>query len=89
VRPALLLGAATPRWLLVFYGITLALMLTAGALAGKGVLFYVAMVPVGWLLLRQTRGLRLDDPTDCLARFRANRDVGLLVFAALILGGLG
>ena len=52
-------------------------------------LFYVALVPVGWLLLRQTRGLRLDDPADCLARFRANRDVGLLVFAALVLGASG
>ena len=47
------------------------------------------MVPVAWLLLRQARGLRLDEPADCLARFRANRDVGLAVFAALVLGSLG
>jgi 4-hydroxybenzoate polyprenyltransferase len=86
---ALLLGAATPRWLLIFYGMTLALLMAAGALAGKGILFYLTLVPVAWLLLRQARGLRLDEPADCLARFRANRDVGLVVFVALVLGSLG
>jgi 4-hydroxybenzoate polyprenyltransferase len=86
---ALLLGRATPRWLVAFYGAVLALLLAAGALAGKGVLFYLALVPVAWLLLRQANALRLDDPADCLARFRANRDVGLAVFAALALGTLG
>jgi 4-hydroxybenzoate polyprenyltransferase len=85
---ALLLGAATPQWLLVFYGTTLALLVAAGAMAGKGALFYLALVPVAWLLLRQTRALRLDDAADCLARFRANRDVGLAVFGALALGSL-
>jgi 4-hydroxybenzoate polyprenyltransferase len=85
---ALLLGAATPRWLLAFYGTALGCLLAAGALAGKGALFYLALVPVAWLLARQVRGLRLDDPADCLARFRANRDVGLAVFAALVLGSL-
>jgi len=86
---ALLLGAATPRWLLLFYGTTLTLLIAAGMLAGKGVLFYLMLVPVAWLLLRQVRELRLDEPADCLARFRANRDVGLVVLAALVLGSLG
>ena len=86
---ALLLGRSTPRWLVTFYGAMLVLLLAAGLLAGKGVLFYLALIPVAWLLLRQARDLRLDDPGDCLARFRANRDVGLAVFAALALGTLG
>ncbi len=86
---ALLLGNATPHWLLGFYGIMLLLLLAAGASAGKGWLFYAALLPVAWLLLRQVVELRLDQPADCLARFRANRDVGLAVFAALVLGSLG
>ena len=49
----------------------------------------LAMVPVAWLLLRQARDLRLDEPAECLSRFRANRDVGLAVFAALVLGWPG
>lgn len=86
---ALLLGTATPAWLFGFYGATLALLLAAGLAAGKGLLFVVMLLLVGWLLLRQVRGLRLDDAADCLARFRANRDVGLAVFLALVLGSLG
>ncbi|MFZ1425242.1 MAG: 4-hydroxybenzoate octaprenyltransferase [Geminicoccaceae bacterium] len=86
---ALLLGNATPRWLLGFYGLMLLLLVAAGVSAGKGWLFYAALLPVTWLLLRQARELRLDQPADCLGRFRANRDVGLAVFGALVLGSLG
>lgn len=86
---ALLLGDATPAWLMGFYGITLALLLAAGLAAGKGWPFIAALLPIGWLLLRQVRGLRLGDGADCLRRFRANRDVGLVVFAGLVLGSLG
>ncbi len=86
---ALLLGDATPRWLVGFYGTTFGLLVAAAIVAGKGWLFYVGLLPVAWLLLQQFRGLRLDEPADCLARFRANRDIGLAVFAALVLGSLG
>lgn len=86
---ALLLGERTPAWLAAFYGATLLLVAAAGALAGKGWPFWLGLLAAAWLLARQLRALRLDDPADCLARFRANRDVGLTVFAALALGTLG
>ena len=85
---ALLLGEATPAWLWGFYGVTLALLATAGWLAGAGGLFFAALPPIAFLLWRQIQGLRLGDAADCLRRFRANRDVGLAVFAALVLGFL-
>ena len=85
---ALLLGEATPRWIVGFYAATLVLLAVAGALAGKGRLFWLGLVPVAWLLFRQVRGLRLDDPADCLARFRSNRDAGLAVLVALALGSV-
>ena len=85
---ALLLGPSTPTWLLGFYGLTLTLLLAAGVAAGKGTLFFVALLPIAWLLLRQVHGLKLSDAADCLQRFRANRDVGLAVLAALVLGSL-
>ena len=85
---ALLLGESTPAWLLAFYAVTLALLLAAGLAAGKGALYFLALLPVAWLLLRQVRGLRLGDAADCLQRFRANRDVGLAVFVALVVGSL-
>ncbi len=85
---ALLLGDATPGWLVGFYGAALALLAMAGILAGKGILFVLALPAIAWLLLRQVRGLRLGDAGDCLQRFRANRDVGLAIFLALLIGSL-
>ena len=75
---ALLLGTATPRWLLGFYGLTLALLLAAGALAGKG----AAVLRSRWCRSAGCCCGRLAAcastiRADCLARFRANRDVGL------------
>ena len=85
---ALLFRDQTPFWLLGFYAVTFALIAAAGALAGKGWAFWLALVPVAWLLFRQVRDLKLDEPMDCLRRFRSNRDVGLAVVAALVLGTL-
>jgi 4-hydroxybenzoate polyprenyltransferase len=85
---ALLLAERTPAWVTGFYGATLLLLAAAALLAGKGWAFWVALPFVGWLLFRQVRDLRLDEPADCLARFRSNRDVGLAVTAALVLGTL-
>lgn len=85
---ALLLRERTPGWLAVFYAATLALAAAAGWAAGKGWPFWLGLLLVAWLLFRQLKGLRLDDPADCLARFRSNRDVGLALFAALLLGTL-
>ena len=36
----------------------------------------------------QVTGLDLDDPKDCLAKFKSNQLIGLLVFAAIVLGQL-
>ena len=77
-----------PIWLTGFYGATLALLLAGGVAAGKGIVFVLGLVPVVWLLLRQVVDLRPADPAECLRRFRANRDVGLAVFAVLLLGSL-
>lgn len=85
---ALLLAERTPAWVAGFYGATLLLLAAAALLAGKGWAFWAALPLVGWLLLRQVQDLRLDEPADCLARFRSNRDVGLAVAAALALGTL-
>lgn len=85
---ALKLGAATPAWLAGFYGVMLALLVAAATLAGKGPLFWLVLPAVVWSLWRQTRDLDLDDPADCLARFRMNRLTGLVVFAGLVLGSV-
>jgi 4-hydroxybenzoate polyprenyltransferase len=83
---ALRLGGDTPRWLWGFYGAALALAGLAGLAAGKGFMFYLGLVAASVLLARQIEAIDLDDPADCLDRFRANRTVGLVVFAALVAG---
>jgi 4-hydroxybenzoate polyprenyltransferase len=82
------LGERTRPWLAVFYGLTLMLLAAAALAAGKGLLAWLGLVVVGWLLARQVRRVDINDPADCLAHFRANRLVGLAVTAALLAGSL-
>jgi 4-hydroxybenzoate polyprenyltransferase len=83
------LGAATPRWLWGFYGVTLALLAAAGWSAALGPWFYPLLLPVAGHFAWQIRTLELDDPRSCLRRFRSNRDLGLLVCLAIVAGRIG
>jgi 4-hydroxybenzoate polyprenyltransferase len=83
---ALRLGAATRPWLAVFYGLAVVLLALCGALAGLAWPYYVALgvaaLHFGW----QVMTVAIDDQKDCLAKFRSNRDVGLILFAGIIAG---
>jgi len=57
----------------------------AGWLAGGGVLFTVGLVAFAAHLAWQIVRLDIDDPLNCLAVFKSNRDAGLILFAALVL----
>jgi 4-hydroxybenzoate polyprenyltransferase len=83
------LGAATPAWLWAFYGVTLGLLALAGWQAAMGPAFYLLLGPVAAHFVWQIRTLDLDDPSSCLRRFRSNRDLGLLVFLAIMAGKAG
>jgi 4-hydroxybenzoate polyprenyltransferase len=72
----------------IFYAIFWLAVLAAGILSAQGVLFYVALLPFAWLLHRNVANLDTASTRDCLKRFRANRDIGLALVAALVLGGL-
>ena|GEM_PF-13620 len=85
---ALLFGERTLPWLIGFYGATVVLLAAAALVAGKGLGFWLLLPVVVWTLARQLRGLDLDDPKDCIRRFRMNRATGLAVTAALVAGGL-
>ena len=56
--------------------------------SGLSVWFYPALLVPAALLLRQVMVLDIDDPGVCLRLFRANREVGLAVGAAILLGWL-
>ena len=80
------LGDATVPWLWAFYAITLALLALAAALNGAGLLFYPALALAALHFAWQIRTLDIDDPASCLRRFRSNRELGLLVFVAILAG---
>lgn len=81
---ALRFGRATKTWLSAFYGFAWSAMLVAGWLSGAGAVFVLGMGLAGAQLAWQVATLDIDDADNCLARFRSNRDFGLLIFVAVM-----
>lgn len=83
------LGANVQRGVGVFYGLTVILTIAAGLTAGLGTAFYVALLPWAAHLFRQVRDVRPDNPVLALRLFRSNREAGLILLLAIILGTVG
>jgi 4-hydroxybenzoate polyprenyltransferase len=84
---ALALGAKARLGIGVCYALALALW--AGAIWGvrPEALALSALAPVAFHLLWQVAALRPEDPADALARFRANRFAGFVMFLACLVVG--
>jgi 4-hydroxybenzoate polyprenyltransferase len=63
-----------------------ALLALAGGLAGLGWGFYLALALPAALLARQVVTLDIDDPGLCLLLSKSNREVGLAIGLAVLLG---
>lgn len=85
---ALRFGDRTRPFLVVCYAATLALLALAGALAGLSWWFAPALLLPAALLARQVLLLDIRDPALCLRLFKANRDVGLAIALAFLIGRL-
>ncbi len=85
---ALRFGERTRPFLAACYGVTLALLVAAGFAAGLSWWFLPALLLPAALLARQVVALDIHDPALCLRLFKANRDVGLAVAAAFLIGRL-
>ena len=85
---ALLFGERTAPFLASCYACAVVMLAVAGWMAGLSVWFYPALLLPACLMLRQVIVLDIDDPALCLRLFRANREVGLAVGAAILLGWL-
>jgi len=85
---ARLFAERTRPFLAACYAGAMALLALAGWLAGLSVWFYPALLLPGALLARQVVALDIDDPGLCLRLFRANREVGLAVGLAILIGRL-
>ncbi|MGC8469315.1 MAG: 4-hydroxybenzoate octaprenyltransferase, partial [Acetobacteraceae bacterium] len=85
---ARLFGARTRPFLAACYAGTLALLVAAGAAAGLSAFYFAALLLPAGLMTRQVVRLDIADPALCLALFKANREVGLAVALAILLGRL-
>jgi 4-hydroxybenzoate polyprenyltransferase len=83
---ALALGDRTRPFLLVFYSAAALLWAAAGWSAGLRLGFVAGLALAVAQLAWQAAAVALDDPADCLAKFRSNRIVGWLIFAGIISG---
>ena len=83
---ALLFGRQTRPFLALCYAAMLTLLMAVGLLADLSVWYLAALALPAALLLRQVISLDVDDPARCLALFKANREVGLALAFALLLG---
>jgi 4-hydroxybenzoate polyprenyltransferase len=82
---ALKFGSATKPWLALLYGCAWAAITAAGLMAGAGFFFLLGMILAAAHLAWQVLSLDIDDAENCLVRFRSNRDLGLIVLAAIVL----
>jgi 4-hydroxybenzoate polyprenyltransferase len=85
---ALKLGKDTKAWLLGFDAAMLVLLVAAGAEAGMAWIYYLGVLGVSLHLKWQLSEVDLDDPKNCLAKFRSNRFIGWILLAAIVLGRL-
>ncbi len=81
---ARLFGDRTRRWLIALYGLTIVLIGLSFALAGTGILAYAGLAVAAALLAWQIVTIDIDDGEQCLALFKFNGVVGLIVFLGLL-----
>ena len=83
------MGANVPRGVAVFYTLAVACAAVAGGLAGLGPLFWPGLAACALHLAWQARRVRTDDPTLSLRLFKSNREAGLILLSAILLGAVG
>ena len=78
----------TQPFLGLIYMLAILFLFIAGKSAGLGWPYYVLLALAAAHFIWQALKVETDDPQDCLSKFRSNRDVGLLIFAAIVAGQL-
>jgi 4-hydroxybenzoate polyprenyltransferase len=85
---ALLFRERTKPMLAVCYALAVVLIGGAGWSAGAGLVFALGLLAFAAHLAWQVARLDIEDPLQCLAVFKSNRDAGLILFAGLALDAL-
>jgi 4-hydroxybenzoate polyprenyltransferase len=82
---AILFGQSTQQMLVAFYALAVVLIGIAGAMAGGGLIFALALAAFAMHLSWQIVRIDIDDPALCLRLFKSNRDAGLILFGGMLL----
>ena len=85
---ALLFGDKSLRWVALFYAMSLGFLALAGLVAGLGKAYHWGLLAAACFAAVQLALWRPDNPANCLARFKSNRDFGLIILVAIVLGKL-
>lgn len=80
------LGRNTKPFVALFYTLTVVLMAFAGDAAGMGWFYFLMLGAAAVQFAWQVGTLEIDAPKNCLARFKSNRDAGLMIFLGALLG---
>jgi 4-hydroxybenzoate polyprenyltransferase len=80
------LGRNTRPFVGLVYLLTVLLLSLAGGAVDIGWFFYLMLGATAVQFAWQVATLDIDDPKNCLARFKSNRDVGLMIFLGALLG---
>jgi 4-hydroxybenzoate polyprenyltransferase len=85
---ALALGDKTRPFLFLFYGATVMFWLAAAIADGLHPIFLIGLALAAAELAWQAVMVDINDPIDCLGKFRSNRVVGWLWLAGIVAGHL-
>jgi 4-hydroxybenzoate polyprenyltransferase len=83
---ALALRSNMKAWLIFFYGFTIVFMIMSGKMMALSWPFYVGIALTALHGIWQIWDLKMDDPHDCLAKFKSNRLFSWLFLAGIVLG---
>ena len=81
---ALKFGDHSKLWISAFYVISLILFGVSGHIVSLAWPFFGGIIICAFQLVWQIKTLDIDDPKNCLRRFKSNRDFGLILFVAII-----
>ena len=81
---ALMFGDKTRTWLVIFYSLALVCLFAAGWLVGARLLYFTAFAIAALHASWQITTLDINDPQNCLRRFRANGLFGMIIFIGIM-----
>jgi 4-hydroxybenzoate polyprenyltransferase len=74
------------KWLNRYYKAALSLWLFSGVAAGLNFLYYIFIAGLFYIFYRQMQSINLNNPKSCMDAFKFNRNIGLILFVAIVLG---